>query len=194
MHYGYHLLLVGQSDAARAEYERALSEDPLHPLYREHMAFYFQATRDYGRAKAELQKVLDLDDRTAFVHFEFAMILLREGNVLEALVSAERASSELPNYPMLNGLVAGLLAKTGDTSRSDALRATLQPNDAPGVPMGLVLYHLACGQLDEASAWLEKAIDQRHVQAVVGLMTGYFDALPRRDVLMKMLKLPVVDR
>jgi len=193
MHYGYHLLLTGQLDAARAEYERALAEDPLNPLYREHMAFYFDATRDYGRAKAELQKILEIDDRTAFAHFDLAKILLREGNVPEALVSAERAAVRLPT-PLISGLLAGLLARTGDISRSESLLTTLQPFDAPGMPMAFALYHWARQQLDQASDWLEKAIEQRHVQAPVALRAGYFDGTPRRDALMNMLKLPVVER
>jgi tetratricopeptide (TPR) repeat protein len=192
MHYGYHLLLIGQLDAARAEYERALAEDPLHPLYRAHLAFYFAVTRDYSRAKAELQKVLDIDGSAVFVHAHLASILFHEGHIREALASAERASAA--DTTSLNGMLAGLLALNGDTHRSEALRATLQPSDAPGVPMGLALYHLARGQLDEASHWLERAIEQRDIAAVGALRTWTFDAVPRRDVLMRMVKLPVVER
>jgi eukaryotic-like serine/threonine-protein kinase len=60
-----------------------------------------------------------------------------------------------------------------------------------GAPL---LYHLARQQLDQASDWLERAIEQRHNQAVVAVTAGYFDSSPRRDALMRMLKLPVVER
>jgi serine/threonine-protein kinase len=191
MHYGYHLLLTGHLDAARAEYERALAEDPLNPLYREHMALYFATTRDYGRSKAELRKILELDDHVPYSHFRLALIGLQEGNVSEALASAERASAVVRNSALFSGLLAGLLARTGDIVRSELLFATLQPVDAPGLPMAFVLYHLARQQLDQASDWLEKAIEQRHVQAFVLMRAGYFSGTPRRDALMRMLKLPV---
>jgi serine/threonine-protein kinase len=194
MHYGYHLLLTDQLAAARAEYERALAEDPLHPLYREHMALYFVATRDYERARAELQKVLEINESSVSPLLGLALLHLREGNIPQALASAERVAVGLPTYPVAQGLLAGLLERTGDTTRSESVLARVQPTDAPGAPMGLALYHLARQQLNQASDWMEKAIEQRHVQALVTLRAGYFDGAPRRDALMRMLKLPVGER
>jgi len=190
MHYGHHLLMINQLAAARREYEHALAEDPLNPLYRMHLAFYFAAARDAARAETEMLKVLEVDEHYWPAYLYLAHIQLSAGNHAGALVSAERAATGMPGLPRSSGLLAGLLARDGDTPRSAALLATLQPPDAPGVPTGLALYYLARQQFDQAAAWLEKAIEQRNETAISGLRRGFFDQIPERERMYRMLKLP----
>jgi len=111
----------------------------------------------------------------------------------EAVVSAEKAYLLVPWLPQVIGLLAGLLARTGDRSRADVLLPKLGDGQAYGTPLGFLLYYLASGEIDRAGHWAEKVIEQRHPLAVPILRQPYAKDLkssPHWPTLMKLVNLP----
>jgi hypothetical protein len=91
-------------------------------------------------------------------------------------------------------LLAGVLARTGDRDRAEALIG--QMTNAQGglvAPSGMALYHLICSEVDAAADWFEKAIDQRDPILVPWLrlpLAKPLRASPRWPKIAKMMNLP----
>jgi len=66
-----------------------------------------------------------------------------DGRWPEALAWAEKAHSVVPQSPAVTGLLAGVLARTGESERSMELRTKLGSGDAYGAPAGLFYFHAA---------------------------------------------------
>jgi serine/threonine-protein kinase len=190
MHYGFHLLVTGLLSDARREYERATAEDPLNALCRTHLAWCLMAMRATDEAAAQLRKNLEIDP-SPWTDYAFTLLHLVEGNLPDALASAERMRAAAPWSALAAGVLAGLLGRVGDTGRSQSILAELQPADAHGVPLGLAMFYLIRQEHERAADWFEKAIEQRETWIpLFVLRIGLLDRNPRRDALARMLKLP----
>jgi tetratricopeptide (TPR) repeat protein len=121
---------------------------------------------------------------------------LERGAIPEALAYAETAYASAPRHRAAIGQLAGMLARVGQTERSEGLISQLRPGEAYGAPFGLTLCYLAAGDIDQAADWLEKAIDQRDVWVPHLLMAGNMGgrviwSSPRWPKLAKLLNVPV---
>jgi hypothetical protein len=85
--------------------------------------------------------------------------------VAEALAFAEKTYTLVPGNSFAVGLLAGMLARTGDVNRAERLLEKLGAGEAYGAPAGLVCYHVVRSELDLAAGWFEKAIAQRDTRA-----------------------------
>jgi hypothetical protein len=59
------------------------------------------------------------------------------------------------------GTVAGLRELAGDTGGAKAGLEKLGDGTAFGAPLGFVYYYLVCSEIEQATGWVEKAIEQR---------------------------------
>ena len=85
-----------------------------------------------------------------------------KGMMAEALAAAEKGYQIAAWNPRIIGLLAGVLARTGERGRAEALIGQLSQAQGGLVgASGMVLYHLICGEVDAAADWFEKAIEQR---------------------------------
>ena len=96
---------------------------------------------------------------------------LERGSIADALRFAEIGYTRAPWHPVAIGQFAGMLARAGRVQEAGALIAQLQPT-AFGAPFGLAMYALAAGDLERATQWLEKAIDQRDIWVPFLLRVG----------------------
>jgi hypothetical protein len=85
------------------------------------------------------------------------------GMLTEALAAAECARELAPWNVRVAGVLAAILTRTGDRDRAAELRQQLK--DA--APIGMVVYHLLCSEMDAAADWYEKCIEQREPFAVM---------------------------
>ena len=46
------------------------------------------------------------------------------------------------------------------------LQPLLNAPDAYGAPRGLAIFHLLCGEIDQAADWIEKSVEQRDLYSV----------------------------
>jgi tetratricopeptide (TPR) repeat protein len=186
-----YLLPIGRPAEALQQIELGLQEDPLNLLQRYRRATCLAAAgRDEEAAKG-WREILELNPAFIVAQSALAGYHASRGEFDQALAYCEKAYALAPQVP--NGLLAGLLKRTGDTCRAEELLEKLQPGDAYGVPRGLAVYHWLLREFDAEADWIEKAIDQRDPFVLLylrGLLGRELRSTPRWAGLMRKLNLP----
>ena len=189
--YGFFFLgLIGRHEEAIVQNQRALQQDPLNLAYRLALAMSLRASGRLDDAEMELRQILEIDPS-----FFLAMMLLSidrwtRGMLAEAIVLAEKAYHLAPANPQIVGLIAGLATITGDLTSSETFLQQLGSGEACGASLGLCLFNLVCGDLEHAADWVQKAIEQRHPQAVQALNGRIMRSSLRWNALAKSVNLP----
>ena len=157
--YGYFYLFDLDRFREAAEWMvKGLADDPLNILSRLCLADCYYAVGRLAEAAIEVRKCLDLDDGLPLAHFIMAMIQACQGQLAEAIASAEKTYS-MANWTFSTGFLAGLLLQNGERSRAEQLLADFEPASAS---IGFSAFYLQCGEVDKAADSIEKAIEQRH--------------------------------
>jgi serine/threonine-protein kinase len=193
MRYGQYLFCSGRPDAAIKESENAMQGDPLNLQLRSLLAFALMAAGREADAAGECRRVLELDANYRLGHFCLSLAYAQLGKIEEALPSAEKAYSMAPWAMATAGYVAGLLKRTGDTRRAQAMLETLGDGTVFGAPFGFVYYHLVCSEIEQAADWAEKAMEQREPWVIFLLLLPHAKDLRRSSrwpALAKMMNLP----
>jgi Flp pilus assembly protein TadD len=110
---------------------------------------------------AELQKVVELDENFVWALLWLGLGHASRGQLTEALPFAEKAYTLAPWNTTVCGLLAGVLARLGQASRSEQVLENLLPGDRYGAARGLAIFHLLSGAIEQAVDWTLKAVDQR---------------------------------
>jgi serine/threonine-protein kinase len=159
----YFLAHAGRGAEGLEDLNRARADDPLNSALTWVLGVALRSAHRDVEADKMYLKTLDIDD--GYVSTIAAVVLsgnhLERGELREALTFAETAHTRFAQLPWAIGQYAGVLARVGETDRSRALVAQLQPGTAFGAPFGLALAAIGANELDRAADWLEKAIEQR---------------------------------
>jgi serine/threonine-protein kinase len=167
----HYLVNLGQHDAAANELRRALQDDPLSIVSRYYLGYCLLNGGKFDEAEAEFRQVLEINPNFGPAYGATVASLVIQGKFEEALPVAEKQYPFGSWHPGAIGQLAGLLARTGDKQRAEALMQKLGDGQAFGFPFGFFQFHFICGELDQAAYWLEKAIEQRHPFAL-SIITG----------------------
>jgi TolB-like protein/Tfp pilus assembly protein PilF len=189
---GY-LLRAGRPAEALRQLEIGLKEDPLNLILRLNRAGCLAAAGRDDDAAGEYRDFLDLYPDNVGALGALAAHHVSRGELDQALLLCEKAHALAPLFPHLIGMLAGLLKRTGETSRAEELHGKLQPGDAFGAPRGLAVYHWVLREFDAEADWLGKAIEQRDLYGGTYLRYWYGRELrstPRWAELMRLLNLP----
>jgi serine/threonine-protein kinase len=190
-HAWFYLLSVGRTKGAIEELERGLQEDPFNLIFRVMLAFPLMELSQLGDASTEWRRMLELDDNYWYGYLGWAWSHALRGMFAEALPLAEKAFSLAPWNTQVIGVFAAVLRRTGDASRSgEVLRRLRNSPEDYGAPRGLLIFHLLCGEMDQAADWLEKCIEQR--DALAPRYPWYFESCSSQRwlALAKMMNLP----
>jgi DNA-binding SARP family transcriptional activator len=173
-------LWTGRPAEALAESERALEFDPLSP-----------------RAIAEFARALAANGRCDEALEQLGRLAALEPPLLRAGPYAAQCYAQREMWPEAMGelgpgwdqrgprghaLFGYLLARAGETDEAQAIRDALhgQWRRGGGSAFALALIHLGLGDLDQAFAWIERAIDDHSLVATpshIGLMEPLFHEL-----------------
>ena len=148
------LILDGNFDKSIAGFRHALESDPLNLLRRRYFGrLLFYAGR-LTEAEAAIRQVLALNSSFPAAHYELGRILLARGHVPEALAEfeAEKSSWRLFGFP-LGYHAAGLTEKA-----NAALQEQVKGSD--GSEFQLAETYATLGDVDQAFAWLNKAVER----------------------------------
>ena len=148
----------------------------------------------YDRAIDEARKALEIDDKPYIPYIPLVLAYVMKGMMAEALAAAEKGYQIAAWNPRIIGLLAGVLARTGEPGRAEALIGQLSQAQGGLVgASGMVLYHLICGEVDAAADWYEKAIEQRDPIVVRGFacrLPSRCGKSPRWPKIARMMNLP----
>jgi eukaryotic-like serine/threonine-protein kinase len=188
----FYLTSVGRREEAKREMERVLKEDPLSQMWHYNYSETLQGLGLDDEALAAARNAVEIDPQFWLGWWHFGMIHSIHGRYAEARACAERAFAGAHWSPYSIGLMAGVLAHTGETERAEGLLAGLR-GDAYAGPVGLACYHLVLGEIDRTVEWAGKAVEQRF-PAVIILVICPFEPRLRQSAgwpaLLKKMNLP----
>jgi serine/threonine-protein kinase len=192
-HWAYaslYLQPLGRFQEAVEEMRLAVEQDPLNVSWRGVRISHLAHAGLYDQALAEAVRALEIDENNYVVHTTVAETYCYKEMWAASLAAAERAYRAAPWNHFVVGMLAGLLARLGQKDRAAGLVRAM--GDSP-LRTGRALYHLLCSEIDAAADWLERAIDQREVFAIIVAQTPMTRALresPRWPALAKRMNLP----
>jgi tetratricopeptide (TPR) repeat protein len=122
---------------------------------------YLQAVGRDKDAYQQLLKVLELDANLVVARVSVAHLHADWGQLPEAVAAARQAYASGPWYPDAVATLAALLRRNGDEAESRVLFESLGDGERADDVRPRAIYHLLCGDLDEAADYLEKGIALR---------------------------------
>ena len=123
---------AGQYEAAEKAYRRVLAEDPKSAPATAGLTHLLIARRQYPEAETMLRAALEQSPDDPALTAQLATVLTAE-NKGEALPLLEKLHDARPDNTTITGMLAQVLAESGDAAGSDRLYASLlaaNPNDA----------------------------------------------------------------
>ncbi len=180
------LLPMGRTEEAVEQAEQGLKGDPLNIAARIGLVASLFSLGRLSDAQAEFYKALEFEENNEWAFLFLALTYARQEKWTEALHFAEEANLMTP---MAIGTLAGVLKRMGEVDRAEDLTQKLMPGEAYGAPLGLCYFYLLCGEIERATDWLEKAIEQR--QPNVGIyMLLHSRFTSRWSALARLMNLP----
>ncbi len=184
----FYSLPMGRFEEAIQGLAKAIAQDPLNRPWRAHLGFTLFCAEMYERAIAEARKIEELEDHYQ-PHMLMALSYCFQGKPAEAREPAEEAVRMAPWDALAVGLLAGVLTQAGEKDRAGEVIASI----SGAIPIGMVVYHLLCSEIDAAIDWYEREIELRRPNGVMVASAGFLKPLrasPRWPKLAKMMNLP----
>ncbi|HYM13697.1 MAG TPA: winged helix-turn-helix domain-containing protein [Bryobacterales bacterium] len=161
-HYGFaYLVPMGRTRECIEQCMRGLQDDPLNFVGGFTYAGGLLAGGSEEAGEAELRELSELHPNLYQPFYLLALSLALRGLHAEALAAAENAYSRAAWHTGATGLFAGALARAGKKRCAEELLQKLLPGDQYGTPLGLLLYHLMCSEMDRAADWAAKVFEER---------------------------------
>jgi serine/threonine-protein kinase len=187
-----YLLPFGRAAEAAEELHLALAQDPLNIVYRNARGIFLYVAGKHEQGVREARTAIEIDDRYWGAYFSLGMNYASRSMWTDALAAAERAYALAPWTPCTSALLAAVLRQMGHGDRAQDLFNRLRT--MPGQHhWGMVLYHLVCGDTEDAVAWLARAIEQRDLMTIIQIrspLAAQMRAHRRWPELAREVKLP----
>jgi TolB-like protein/Tfp pilus assembly protein PilF len=183
-----YLLPLGRFEEAIEQQAKAIAQDPLNIFWRTRQFIPLLAAEKYDRAIVEARKTLEFDEHF-LAHWVIALAQFFQGNFAEAREAGEEAVRRAPWSAGAIGVLAGLLAQSGEKERAQKLIANMRGT----VQVGMFHYYLVCRDIDAAIDWYERAIEARLPMAIELASAGSIKPLRshhRWPKLARMMNLP----
>lgn len=167
-HWAYaslYLQPLGHFQGAVSEMERAVELDPLNALWRGVLASHLTHAQLYDRAIEQAKQALEIDATNFVPLFTLGEAYATRGRWAEAIEALENAHRVVPHDGLVSGIMAGALARVGDKLRTEGVIG--QMGEMPRPIFGRAMYHVLCGDIDEAADWYERAIEEREPFALI---------------------------
>jgi TolB-like protein/Flp pilus assembly protein TadD len=188
------LLVLGRADEAIAELERALETDPLSVEVNVWLVYALVLGRHFDEAVRKAQAFIELEPEHFLAHMAAGLAYLVQHRHDESIAAFRRAvelSGGLPVATGWLGLALGLGGRAAEARRTLAhLRAI--STDHFVLPTSFAWVHVGLGEVDEAFAWMERAVDRHDAWIHVLGSYPFLDPLrsdPRFPALMRRLNL-----
>lgn len=163
--YGGHLPAVGSLDESRAQYQQAVTIDPLTIFSNGALACTYYYLREYERAIGQLEKTLDLDPAHAQMHLYLGRSYLAARRLDEAVKVLERGTGLPAADIRMRGILGCAYAIMGRNADAHRLLEESEAGSKPRYPsLGMfsaTFVHIGLGQHDRALDCLERLCAER---------------------------------
>jgi non-specific serine/threonine protein kinase len=158
---GVLLMAQGRTQEAIEFMERALSLEPDSALIAYMASSIFVWSRQYQRSLDLARRSLALEPDAPYANSIHSLALTFLGRIDEAVRAAEHGVERGERLPMLLTALGQVYAAAGREADADAVLAELTERSTHEyiAPIYFLDVHAALGRRDEASLWLERAID-----------------------------------
>src|SRR5216684_2666800 len=197
-HWYAHLLMqVGRTDESLAQARLATDLDPLSPFINQGLARQYYLSRQYDKAIAQCQVVLQMDSTYLPARTQLALAYEQKGmmsDAVSALEQARKLAGEKTDLPMVHALLAHAYALAGRKAEAQSelnvLTTIGQKRYVP--PSYVAIVYLALGDKNKAFEYLNKSYEDRSEQLLYLGVEPVVDPLrsdPRFDALLKQVGL-----
>jgi tetratricopeptide (TPR) repeat protein len=122
-------LLVGDSDGALQQFDRALEIAPGHAVARLQIAFEHLKRGDFARARSHAEEAVELESKNFVGHYALGRALLGIGEVEQAVEQLETALKLAPDSPETCFSLAQAYARAGKKEQAARMRERFQELD-----------------------------------------------------------------
>ena len=188
------LMPVSRLDEAVTELETVLDLDPLNLEARRWLGLMHWWRRDYDRAIAQAQLVLAVDPDYPTAHVLIGVTRCAERKFDEAIPELRRCVELSNRAPVWLGWLGLGVAQSGDATEGRAILGQLHvAAEQRYIPASCFAWiHLGLRELEEAFAWMNRAIDEHDPMMTPIRSYPFFDPIradPRFTVLLRKMNL-----
>jgi eukaryotic-like serine/threonine-protein kinase len=188
----FFLFSTGRAAEALAQIEQTIEEDPLCQMWHHMSSCVLQGLGLEDRAIAEAEKSVEIDPQFWLGWLRLGLGYSIGGRHADALQCAQKSITAAPRCPYNIGLMAAALANAGQAANAEPLLNTLR-NDSYAGPVGLAIFSVARGEIENAIEWAAISLDQRFT-GTINLVIRPAEPMLRRSPawpgLLKKMNLP----
>jgi len=185
--YGWLLDLYGKKAEAERYLRKAADLDPLVPVYRAWLAWWYWDEKRFDKGIAEVKRVLELNPDYSVAQMVLGGLYVETGKIEEGIALTQAAAKK--NRGLI-WAVGWAYAKAGRINEAKALVDTLEKT--PFNAFSLAIIYSELGNTDEAIEWVKVAYAIPHT-FMPWLATGFFaKKLKDNPRLIELLK-PIID-
>jgi len=188
------LMPLGRLKESVEEMKIVLESDPLSLFNRWWLTIMYFLDRDYDHAQEQARFMIDTDPSFYVGHWGRGMVCLDKGMSEEAVAEFRQAAALSGNVPLMLGWLGWALARAGEAGEAIGLLDRLSEisRTAYVPPSCFAWIHLELGNVDEAFAWIDRAIDARDPMIMPIKSYAFLDPLradPRFHTLLRKMNL-----
>jgi len=171
-----------------------IESDPLSLFNRWWLAIMCYLARDNDHSLEQAQFIIDIDPSYYAGHWMRGMICLDKGMLREAIAEFREAVTLSGNIPLMLGMLGWALGSAGEAGEANAILDRLSEISRAAYvpPCCFAWIHIGLGHVDDAFAWMDRAIDARDPMIMPIKSYPFLDPLrtdPRFHALLRKMKL-----
>ncbi len=193
--YGTFLVMTGRVDQGIKELKLAHQLDPLSPVTSITLAWALYCGHRYEQSVEQAKKALEIAPDYPWLHTQLGMTYVQMRMYREAFAEIRKAVPLSGGHPMVEYCLSYAYAASGN--RSEALKAIEQLRQRSrgfyASTTFIAAIYACLGEKQRAFEWLERACDQRSIDAPLLNVDPRFDSLrsdPRFQALLRHMNLP----
>ncbi|HEX6848621.1 MAG TPA: adenylate/guanylate cyclase domain-containing protein [Chitinophagaceae bacterium] len=185
--YGWFLDLFGKKTEAERYLRKAADLDPLAPVYRAWLAWWYWVEKEFDKGIAEAKRVLEMNPGFSVAEMVLGGLYVQTGKIEEGIALTKKAAAANPG---LIWAVGWAYAKAGRIDEAKALVDKIEKT--PFNAFSLVVIYSELGDKEEAMKWAKVTYDIRHI-FTPWLTTGFYAESIMKDPRFVELLKPIID-
>jgi adenylate cyclase len=185
--FGWLMDLYGEKAEAERYLRKAADLDPLVPVYRAWLAWWYWVERKFDRGITEAKRVLEMNPGFSIAQMVLGGLYVETGKIEEGIALTKKAAEA---NPALIWAVGWAFARAGQVDQAKTLVDQLEKT--PFNAFSLVIINSELGDTEEAMRWVKVVYESRHI-FTPWLTTGFFAKRLREDPRLIDLLKPIID-